>query len=172
MRIPIRKYVIAGALGIGAAGAAITGMSLSGAPAHAQITVFDPSNYSQNLLTAARTLQQINNQIQSLQNQATMLLNQSRNLSRVNFPELDSLRQTMQQIDVLMGQAQGINFRVDGLAFLKSYRCPTILDGNTHRLIVDYLDSDERCRIDWMQIGREQSAKIITIHTSRHKHLA
>jgi P-type conjugative transfer protein TrbJ len=115
MRILIRKYMIAGALGVGAAGAAITGMSLSGSPAHAQITVFDPSNYSQNLLTAARTLQQINNQIQSLQNQATMLLNQSRNLSRVNFPELDALRQNLQQIDVLMGQAQGINFRVDGL---------------------------------------------------------
>ena len=32
-------------------------------PAHAQIAVFDPSNYTQNVLTAARTLQQINNQI-------------------------------------------------------------------------------------------------------------
>ncbi|MEE3154480.1 MAG: DUF4141 domain-containing protein, partial [Pseudomonadota bacterium] len=36
-------------------------------PAHAQWTVFDPSNYAQNVLTAARTLQQINNQITSLQ---------------------------------------------------------------------------------------------------------
>jgi len=115
MRSPIRKYVIAGTLAFGATGAAIMGVSLSGAPAHAQMTVFDPHNYSQNILTAARTLTQINNQIQSLQNQATMLLNQSRNLSRVNFPELYALRQTMQQIDVLMGQAQGISFHVDGL---------------------------------------------------------
>jgi P-type conjugative transfer protein TrbJ len=38
------------------------------APATAQITVFDPGNYTQNLLTAARTLQQVNNQIQSIQN--------------------------------------------------------------------------------------------------------
>ncbi len=37
-----------------------------GVPARAQMTVFDPSNYSQNLLTAARTLQQVNNGIQSL----------------------------------------------------------------------------------------------------------
>ena len=39
--------------------------------------VFDPSNYSQNLLTAARALDQINNQIRSLENQAQMLLNQA-----------------------------------------------------------------------------------------------
>jgi P-type conjugative transfer protein TrbJ len=77
--------------------------------------VFDPNNYSQNLLTAARTLQQINNQIQSLQNEAAMILNQAKNLAQVDFPELDALRQTIQQIDVLMGQAQGVGFRVDGL---------------------------------------------------------
>ena len=43
-------------------------------PAHAQMLVFDPSNYSQNLLTAARSLQQIQNQIKSLQNEAQMLI--------------------------------------------------------------------------------------------------
>ena len=32
--------------------------------------VFDAANYGQNLMTAARTLQQINNQITQLQNQA------------------------------------------------------------------------------------------------------
>ena len=31
---------------------------------------FDPSNYAQNVLTTARSLQQITNQIPSLQNQA------------------------------------------------------------------------------------------------------
>jgi len=37
-----------------------------GTPVRAQLLVFDPSNYSQNLLTAARSLQQIQNQITSL----------------------------------------------------------------------------------------------------------
>ncbi len=115
MRIHVRKYLVASALGLGGAGSLVMGIVMTATPAHAQITVFDPGNYSQNILTAARTLQQINNQIQSLQNEATMLLNQAKNLSRVSFPELDALRQTMQQIDTLMGQAQGINFRVDGL---------------------------------------------------------
>jgi P-type conjugative transfer protein TrbJ len=90
-------------------------------PAHA-IVVFDPSNYSQNILTAARTLQQINNQIRSLQNQAQSLINQAqslinqaKNLTTLGFPELQSITQTLQQIDQLMGQAQGIQFRVAGL---------------------------------------------------------
>jgi len=39
---------------------------------YAQLVVFDPNNYAQNVLTAARALQQINNQIASLQNQAQM----------------------------------------------------------------------------------------------------
>ncbi len=74
------------------------------------IIVFDPSNYAQNLLTAARSLQQISNQIQSLQNEATMLANQARNLASVNFPELQQLASDLQQIDQLMAQAQSINF--------------------------------------------------------------
>ncbi|OAN58604.1 P-type conjugative transfer protein TrbJ [Sphingomonas sp. TDK1] len=113
MRIRTRKYLVASALGLGTAGS--FAMALTCTPARAQFTVFDPSNYSQNLLTAARTLQQINNQIQSLQNEATMLINQAKNLTRIDFPELQALTQTLQQVDRLMGQAQGIQFRVSGL---------------------------------------------------------
>lgn len=111
LRRPLSKYLVATALALGSAGS--LGMALYAPPASAQITVFDPSNYSQNLLTAARTLSQINNQIQSLQNEATMLVNQAKNLTRIDFPELQALTQTLQQIDRLMGQAQGISFRVD-----------------------------------------------------------
>jgi type IV secretion system protein TrbJ len=35
--------------------------------ASGQLVVFDPNNYAQNVLTAARALQQVNNQIVSLQ---------------------------------------------------------------------------------------------------------
>lgn len=115
MRIPIRKYLIATALGAGAIGALTCALIVPGAPAHAQFTVFDPSNYSQNLLTAARTLQQVNNQIRSLQNQAQSLINQAKNLATIGFPEIQAITSTLQQIDRLMGQAQGIQFRVDGL---------------------------------------------------------
>jgi P-type conjugative transfer protein TrbJ len=115
MRIRFRNYLIASTLGLSAAGSLVMGITMTATPAHAQLTVFDPTNYSQNVLTAARTLQQVNNQIQSLQNQATMLLNQAKNLSHIDFPEMQALTQTLQQVDRLMGQAQGIKFQVSGL---------------------------------------------------------
>lgn len=109
-----KRYMIAALLGTGAIGAAGAGL-LSSSPASAQLSVFDTSNYTQNLLTAARMLRQINNQIQSLQNEAQMLLNQGRNLSRIDFPQLNQLQQQLRRIDRLMGQALGIDFRVDQL---------------------------------------------------------
>lgn len=86
------------------------GVSLSSAPAHA-IPVFDASNLAQNALTAARTLTQITNQIQSLQNEATMILNQAKNLTKIDFPQLQQLRQRLQEIDQLIDQAKGIGFQ-------------------------------------------------------------
>ena len=115
MRTSTRKYLIAAALGTGAIGSLAVTLIVPSAPAHAQFTVFDPSNYSQNLLTAARTLQQVNNQIRSLQNQAQSLVNQAKNLTTINFPEIKAITQTLQQIDQLMGQAQGIQFRAANL---------------------------------------------------------
>ncbi|GGO93014.1 MULTISPECIES: P-type conjugative transfer protein TrbJ [Stakelama] len=115
MSFDARKYFVSSALTLGTLVSFGVALTLPATPAAAQFTVFDPSNYSQNLLTAARTLQQINNQIQSLQNEASMLLNQAKNLRRVDFPEVETLNRTLQQIDQLMGEAKGVGFRVDGL---------------------------------------------------------
>jgi P-type conjugative transfer protein TrbJ len=109
-----RKF-LPGILALGAASALAISVMLPSQPARAQWTVFDPSNYSQNILTAARSLSQINNQVQMLQHQAQSLINQAKNLSTVSFPELTQLQQTIQKIDQLMGQAQGVQFRVTGL---------------------------------------------------------
>ena len=100
--------------------AAGTALSIGGtfalplAPA-AAIPVFDATNYAQNILQAARALEQINHQIASLQNEAAMLQNMARNLERIDFPELQRMREAMQRIDALMGQARGIDFRIDRL---------------------------------------------------------
>jgi type IV secretion system protein TrbJ len=110
-----RHYIIASALRASVGFSLVAVLGVASMPAHAQITVFDPSNYSQNLLTAARSLSQINNQIKMLQNQAQSLINQGKNLSTISFPELQALQKTLQQIDQLMGQAQGIQFKVSGL---------------------------------------------------------
>ena len=114
-QVRFRKHLIATAIRFSAASSLAIGLVAAATPASAQIAVFDPHNYSQNILTAARTLQQVNNQIRSLQNEATMLLNQAKNLTRIEFPEMQALTQTLQQVDRLMGQAQGIQFQVSGL---------------------------------------------------------
>lgn len=114
-RPSIRKLLAAAAVSASFVSTLVFGSTLASSPAQAQITVFDPGNYIQNVLTAARTLSQINNQIQSLQNEANMLRNQARNLTRIDFPELQALTQTIQQVDRLMGQAQGIRLQVSGL---------------------------------------------------------
>ncbi|MGN6142395.1 MAG: P-type conjugative transfer protein TrbJ, partial [Mesorhizobium sp.] len=63
-------------------------------PAHALI-VFDPSNYAQNVIQAARALEQITHQITSLQNEAQMLINQARNLASLPFSSLQQLQQSV-----------------------------------------------------------------------------
>jgi P-type conjugative transfer protein TrbJ len=80
-------------------------------PAHALI-VFDPSNYAQNVLTAARSLQQITNQITSLRNQAQMLINQARNLANLPYSALQQIQQNVQRTQQLLNQAQNIAFNV------------------------------------------------------------
>lgn len=81
-------------------------------PAAAQWVVYDPTNYVQNVLSAARALEQINNQIQSLQNEAQMLINQARNLASLPYSSLQQLQQSVQRTQALLGQAQRIAFDV------------------------------------------------------------
>ena len=81
------------------------------APASARI-VFDPTNYAQNMLQAARALEQIQNQIQSLQNEARMLTNMALNLKQLDVTSLGEITSALRRIDNLMSQAEGIAFDV------------------------------------------------------------
>ncbi|UPJ48447.1 P-type conjugative transfer protein TrbJ [Bradyrhizobium sp. 200] len=92
-------------------------------PAAAQLVVFDPNNYAQNVLTAARALQQINNQITSLQNQAQMLVNQAKNLASLPYLSLQQLEQSIQRTQQLLAQAQRISFDIQQIdrAFSTTY---------------------------------------------------
>lgn len=84
-------------------------------PAAAQFggIVFDPRNYAQNILTAARTLEQINNQIRLLQGQATSLLNEARNLAKLPTSTLQELQSQIDQTRQLLNEAQRISYDVN-----------------------------------------------------------
>ncbi len=91
--------------------------------ASAQLIVFDPNNYAQNVLTAARELQQINNQITSLQNQTQMLINQAKNLASLPYSSLQQLEQSIQRTRQLLAQAQRIAYDIKQIdqAFSTTY---------------------------------------------------
>ena len=85
------------------AGAALAALLAVG-PARAEI-VYDPTNYAQNVLQAARALEQVHNQIRQIDQQARMLARNPLQLS----PELTA---SIRQARDLFHTAQGIAFDV------------------------------------------------------------
>ena len=102
-------------IAMGTALAMASTSALVSSPAHAQFggIVYDPSNYAQNVLTAARTLEQINNQIRMLQNQADSLINEARNLQSLPLtlvqPLQDQIRQTQHVSQLVRDHRQQID---------------------------------------------------------------
>lgn len=82
---------------------------LAAGPARAFDIVYDPTNYAQNVLTAAHTLEQIHNQIKQIEQQARMLARNPLQLS----PELSS---EIGQARDLFQAAQGIAFQVNQIS--------------------------------------------------------
>ncbi|MGL6428664.1 P-type conjugative transfer protein TrbJ [Aeromonas hydrophila] len=91
--------------------AVLAGSLLAVQPATA-FTVIDPTNLIQNTLTAIRTLEQINNQVRQLQNEAQMLINQARNLAGLDYNVVNRLRSTLATTERLIAEAQGLAYDV------------------------------------------------------------
>jgi P-type conjugative transfer protein TrbJ len=121
-----------------AAGVVMT-LATAAIPARAQVIVYDPSNFSQNVLTAARALQQVNNQILSLQNQANMLVNQAKNLASLPYSSLAQLEQSINQTEQLLTQAQRIAYNVTTInqAFTQSYPQSYSSSTSSQQLVAD-----------------------------------
>jgi P-type conjugative transfer protein TrbJ len=92
--------------------AAVTALIASASPTAAQITVFDPANYAQNLLTAARALEQINNQVLLLQNQALMIARMDQNLLRLGPTMSPDLQRTLAALHAQLTAGEGIALRL------------------------------------------------------------
>ena len=117
----------------------LLGTCLLSAPmAHAQFVVFDPNNFSQNSLTAARSLEQINNQVTSLQHESQMLTNEARNLTSLPYSSLQQLQSSLQSTQQLIGQAQNIAYSVQQVdnAFQTTYS-PTNANQSDQMLIAN-----------------------------------
>ena len=84
------------------------GMLSSCMPTASALTVFDPSNYQQNLLAATRALEQINNQVRTLQNQAQMILRMDQNLVRLGSSLSPDLQRTLSNIQSQLRDGEGL----------------------------------------------------------------
>lgn len=74
--------------------------------------VYDPANHAENVLTAARTLIQINNQVEQLANEAQMLLNEAQNLATLPTSVVADLRTSLTRVDGLITTARGVAYQV------------------------------------------------------------
>lgn len=116
----LRAAAVTIALALGTGGLLV----LAPTPATAfALPVFDPANYAENVLQAARTLEQINHQITSLQNEAQMLINQAKNLTSLPTSLLGDIESSFSEIQELLQQANQLAYDVQSIeaAFQQSY---------------------------------------------------
>jgi len=148
-------------LAVGVAALALTLAS----PAQAQFggIVYDPTNYAQNVLTAARSLQQINNQITQIQNQAQSLINQARNLTSLPTNTLASLRQSIDRTRQLIAQAQQIAYNVQDVDRVFNARYPAgSLSGTSSGQLVTNAEDRWHDSVAGFQDSLRTQATIVT----------
>ena len=153
-----------------AAGVAALTLATASAPARAQWIVFDPTNYAQNVLTAARELQQVNNEIQGLENQATMLINQARNLASLPYSSLASLEQSISQTQQLLTQAQRIAYSVSTIdqAFTQTYPQAYSSATSSQQLLADAETRWQNARAGFQDAMRVQAGVVQNLELDPH----
>lgn len=87
------------------------GVTIQGTGAIAWV-VFDPWNYEQNLLTAIRSLEEIQNQVKQLTNEAQALAKMDLNLEQLGSSIGGDLKSSMGEIKSLLDKADGIALSV------------------------------------------------------------
>jgi P-type conjugative transfer protein TrbJ len=151
------------------AGVAALSIVAVSVPAQAQWIVFDPTNYAQNVLTAARELQQVNNEIQSLENQATSLINQARNLASLPYSSLASLQQQITQTQQLLAQAQRIGYSVSTIdqAFSQTYPQAYSSGTSSQQLLTDAKTRWQNALTGFQDAMRVQAGVVGNLDTTR-----
>ena len=136
-------------------------------PAHA-IIVYDPTNYAQNVLQAARALEQITNQITSLQNEAQMLIKQARNLTSLPFSALQQLQQSVQKTQQLLSQAQNIAYDVQKIDQMFSQKYGNVSMSASDQQLVSDARSRWQNTVGGLQDAmRVQAGVVCNIDTNR-----
>jgi len=135
----------------------------------AQMMVYDPSNYAQNVLQAARALQQINNQITSLQNQTQMLLNQAKNLTSLPYSSLQTIEQSLARTQQLLNEAQRLAYDVNQIdqGFQRLYPQGYTGATSSQQLISDAKERWQNSLAAYQDALRVQAGAVANLDTTR-----
>jgi len=133
------------------------------------MTVFDPTNFAQNLLQAGRALEQIQNQMKSLQNEAQMLVDMALNLKQLNVTSVGELTSALQRIDTLMSQADGIAFDVQQTTVQLQRQFPNEYDSatTTNQAVSDALTRWQSSMDAYRQTMTVQSQVVSNVQADR-----
>ena len=97
----LRSSVVAGALALGIAGAVISVHSAAGS-----MIVYDPNNYSQNLLQAIRALDQLRTMTRQLETELRMI-------QSLGTTKRDDIQSVMRRMESLLYQTNGLGFDLE-----------------------------------------------------------
>ena len=157
----VRRAALTGVAGVA--------LAFASAPAQGQMVVYDPSNYAQNVLQAARALQQITNQVTSLQNQTQMLLNQARNLTNLPYSSLQAIEQSISRTQQILNQAQRISYDINQIdqAFGRTYPQSYVASTPSQQLIGDAQTRWQNSLAAHQDALRVQAGVVQALDTSR-----
>jgi P-type conjugative transfer protein TrbJ len=89
--------------------ASLIGASCLGAARQAEaITVYDPSNHAQNILTALRAMKSNLNEARQIENQVKSLANEMENLKKLDFSVIDEFSNQMNDLFEVTGEINGL----------------------------------------------------------------
>jgi type IV secretion system protein TrbJ len=149
-------------------GLAVMALASAAGPAAGQQEVFDPTNYAQNVLQAARALQQINNQIQQLENQTQSLINQAKHLVSLPYSLVSTITSQIQRTEQLIAQAQRIAYSVSTIdkAFTTNYGAIN-LNVSQQQMIAQSQQRWQNSMAGLQDVMRMQATVVGNIPTSR-----
>jgi type IV secretion system protein TrbJ len=138
-------------------------------PASAQMLVHDASNYVENVLQAARALQQINNQVIGLQNQTRMLLNQAKNLTALPYSSLQAIEQSLAQTQQLLNEAQRLAYNINQIDQTFQQLYPQTYSGSisSQQLVTDARSRWQNALAGYQDALRVQAGVVQALDTTR-----
>lgn len=140
--------------------------------ADAQFAVLDVANLAQNLMTAANTLEQLNNQLMQIQQFTQMLEYEARNVASLNFLGLGQLTASLDQINGLMSQARSLAYTVNNLQSEFSRLFPVYGSNVTLRQLVNDARTRWQASVDTFQHTMEVQSQIVSGIAADEGHVA